>query len=103
MISHHGVAGSDDPDESPGAAADDACSKFLVQDYRHHPGAVWQNSKGREIARRIYGGDPGAKVLPRSAPIDVQVRQDSLSRASEIVSKKVLEFPAHYKDIPSRD
>lgn len=73
MISHHGVAGSDDPDESPDAAADDACSMFLDQDYRHHPGTVWQNSKGREIARRIYGGDPGAEMLPRFAPIDMQI------------------------------
>lgn len=102
MISHHGVAGSDDPDESPDAAADDACSMFLDQDYRHHPGTVWQNSKGREIARRIYGGDPGAEMLPRFAPIDMQVRQHSLSRALEIISKKYLNF-FHHEDILSRD
>jgi len=74
MISHHGVAGSNDSNESPGAAADNACSMLLVQDYRHHPGSIWQNSKGREIARRIHGSDPGTEVFPRSASINMQVR-----------------------------
>lgn len=73
MISHYGVAGSDDSNESPGAAADNACSMLLVQDYRHHPGSIRQNSKGREIARRIHGGDPGAEMFPRSPSINVQV------------------------------
>lgn len=103
MISHHGVAGSDDPDESRGAAADNACDMLLVQDYRHHPGAIWQNSKGREIARRIHGSDPGTEVLPWSASIDVQVRQCCLSLAAEIISKKVLEFLISYKDVLSKD
>lgn len=99
MISHHGVAGSDDPDESPGAAVDNACDVLLVQDYRHHPGTIWQNSKGREIARRIHGSDPGTEVFPWSASIDMQVRQRSLSLVSEIISKKVFKFLSYYIDV----
>lgn len=103
MISHHGVAGSDDPDESPGVAVDNACDMLPVQDYRHHPGAIWQNSKGREIARRIHGSDSRTEVLPWSASIDVQVRQRSLSLAAERISKKVLEFLIYYKNVLSKD
>lgn len=46
---------------------------LLVQDYRHHPGSIWQNSKGREIARRIHGSDPGTEMFPRSASINMQI------------------------------
>lgn len=92
MINHHGVAGSDDPDESPDAAAYDDRGQFLAQDHRHHSSAFRQNSDGCETARRIHGGDPGAEVLPRSAQIDVQVRQHLLSCAPRKFLRKYLNY-----------
>lgn len=73
MISHHGVVGSDDPDESPDAAYDDR-GQFLAQNHHHHPSAFRQDSESCESARRVHGGDPGTEMFPRPAQIDMQVR-----------------------------
>lgn len=91
MINHHGVAGSDDPDESTDAAAYDDRGQSLVQDHRHHSGALRQDSEGCETAWRIHGGDPGAEMLLQSAQIDVQVRR-IVSCSSKKVFKKYLHF-----------
>jgi len=88
MINHHGVAGSDDPDESSDAAAYDDRGQFLAQDHRHHPGALRQDSEGRETPRRAHGSNPGTEMLPQSAQIDMQVRQHPLSRASRKISEE---------------
>jgi len=77
MISRHGTAGSDDPDESPGAAGDDDDGGQLV---RLQPAALRQSPEGREAARRLHGGGPGAEMLSRSSPVDLQVRQRQISQ-----------------------
>lgn len=75
MISDHGAADSDDPDESPGAAADDdRGDRLLVRDHRDHASALRQDHQSREAARWIRGGDSGGKMLSQAAAIDVQVR-----------------------------
>lgn len=77
MIGRDGPAGSDDPDESPGAAGDDDGGLFAVRARRRrrcHPAAtLCQDPEGRETARRLHGGGPGAQVFPRPRPADVQV------------------------------
>lgn len=88
MINHHGVAGSDDPDEYPDAAAYDDRGQFLVQAHRHHPSTFRQDSEGCETSRRIHGSDPGTKMFPWSAQIDMQVRRYLLS--SRKITKKIL-------------
>jgi len=76
---HHGLAGSDDPDESPDAAAYDDRGQFLAQDHRHHPSTLWQDPEGCETPRRIHGSGPGTEMFPQSAQIDMQVCQHLLS------------------------
>lgn len=87
MINDHGATGSDDPDESPGAAADDdRGERLLVRDHRDHATAFRQNHQSRKAARGVHGSDPGAKMLPRAATIDVQVRQHSF--VTRLVERK---------------
>lgn len=74
MISRHGPAGSDDPDESPGAADDDDGGLLVAWDRRQHPAALRQSPEGCEATWRIHGSNSGAEVLPWSPPIDMQVR-----------------------------
>jgi len=72
MISRHGTAGSDDPDESPGAAGDDDDDSQLV---RLQPATLRQSPQGREAARGLHGGGPGTEMLSRPSSVDLQVRQ----------------------------
>jgi len=92
MINHHGVAGSDDPDESPDAAAYDNRGQFLAQNHHHHSSTFRQDSKSCESARRVHGGDPGTEMLPRLAQIDMQVRQHFSSLFLEKFLKKYFDF-----------
>lgn len=98
MINHHGVAGSDDPDESPDAAAYDDRGQFLAQNRRHHPGAFRQDSESCETAWGVHGSDPGTEMLPWFTQINVQVCQHFLSYSSRKFFKKVLQFVVYWEN-----